>query len=791
MEGAVVGQYRVGKRLFADSEGSVYAAESSSGKGDATIRFLSSRLNEDPAARAAFNEQAKRLVELRHPNLARGFATGELEGRPYFISKTFEADKTLAARLAEGPLEATLALALIREAADGLAEAHGEGVVHGRIRPERIALGDRTVTLFDFAFAIPGSDASVEVGGEPCDFASPERCSDGRADPRGDLWSLTAVLFAALAGRQPFEGPYGAALVYAILNEDPPRIEHLDEKLRPGVEAFLAQGLAKNPQQRFRHAGEMSEALGRLLQGSAAPLTTTTIPAAGFRTTSPSHRVVASLGPQRSTRRRWLVAGLGGAAAVAVALIASRSRLTPRRDAAGRVALAVLPLRDLSAAPDQEFLTEGLTEELIMSIAKIGAIRVISRTSVMQYKGREASLEEIGDELDVDYVVEGSVQRHGDRIRVNATLIDVESGQNLWAENYDNDLTDILALQSEVAKQVAAEVEVQLTPEEEVRLSASRTVRAQSYEKYLRGRYWMNQRTRESLARARELFAAVNQEDPDFAPAFVGLADAEILLAIVGAAPPAELWPLARREIQKALDLDPELAEAYSTRALIRSFWDWRWEDAGLDYRAAIRLNPGDAVARQRYAIFLSRLGRHEEALREIERAREMDPLSPTINHSVGVLLYMARRIDEALARFDQNRRTDSDRYRAHRYLGRCYLVLEQYDKAIEYLRSALELADGNSFITAQLVHGLGLAGHTAEARRLLAEIGANGGYVSPASWAVAHLGLSDYEQALTWLERAVDERSGLIVWMKVEPMFDPVRDDPRFQALLERVRLA
>ncbi len=388
-------------------------------------------------------------------------------------------------------------------------------------------------------------------------------------------------------------------------------------------------------------------------------------------------------------------------------------------------------------------------------------------------------------------MLEGSVQRSGGRIRVNATLTDVASGQNLWAERYENDLTDIFALQTELAKQVAAEVKVQLTPEEEVRLAEPRTVRAQSYEKYLRGRYLMNGRTKESLSQARELFAAVTEEDPKFARAFVGLADARILLAIVGAAPPAELWPVARKDVQTALDLDPELAEAYSTRALVRSFWDWRWEDAGLDYRVAIQLNPGDANARQRYAIFLSRRGAHEEALREIERAREMDPLSPTINHSEGVLLFMARRIQEALARFERNRESDSERYRAYRYLGRCHLALKQNDKAIECMRDALELSGGSSFLVAELVYGLGLAGQQEEARRRLDEIDSKGGYVSPSSWAVAYLGLGEYDEALTWLERAVDDHSSLIVWMKVEPMFDPLRDQPRFQALLKRVRLA
>ncbi len=788
MEGAVVENYRVGKKLFADSEGAVYLAEASDGKADAAIRFLSNRLSDNASARAAFLDQAKRLLGLRHPNLARGLAVGELEGRPFYLSRTFPPEKTLAARIEQGPLEPTFALSVIREAADGLAEAHGAGVVHGRIRPERIGLGDRTVALFDFVFAVPGADAAVDPGGAPCAYASPERCSDGRADLRGDLWSLTAALYAALAGRPPFEGPYAAALIYTILNEDPPPIDGLAPDLRPGVEALLERGLAKNPQQRFRHAAEMSEAIGRLLD--ASPDMATSISAPAFET-SPSRRVMAALEPNRPSRRRWVLGGLGAAAAAALAAVAFRSPSAPRRDSAGRAALAVLPLRDLSAAPDQDFLTEGLTEELITSIAQIEAIRVISRTSVMQYKGREAPLSEIADALDVGYVVEGSVQRQGDRIRVNATLIDVETGQSLWAENYDHDLTDILALQSDVAKRIAAEVEVKMTPEEEGRLSSRRTVRAQSYDKYLRARYLLNRRTRESLSQARDLFQTVAAEDPRFAPAFVGMADAHILLAIVGAARPAELWPLARREIQTALDLDPELAEAYSTRALVRSFWDWRWEDAELDYRTAIELNPGDAVARQRHAVLLSRLGRHHEALEEIERARVMDPLSPTINHSVGALRFMARRFDEAIERFEKNIRTDSNRYRPYRYLGRCHLEQRDYDKAIANLRTAVELSGGNAFVIAELVYGLGIAGQTAEATERLAEIGAGGGYVSPSSWAVAYLGLGDRAQALTWLERAVDDHSSLIVWMKVEPMFDPVREDPRFQALLDRVRLA
>jgi TolB-like protein/Tfp pilus assembly protein PilF len=471
-----------------------------------------------------------------------------------------------------------------------------------------------------------------------------------------------------------------------------------------------------------------------------------------------------------------------------------RNSVDPGRPAAssGRPSIAVLPLQDLSPQPEQEFFADGMTEELITNLAKIRGLRVISRTSVMQYKGAATPLREIAAALNVAYVIEGSVVRDGERVRISAKLVDPASEQNLWAESYDRALEGILDLQREVARAIAAEVRVQLTPAEQVRLSASQTVNTRAYENYLRGRYLGNRRTKEALDQALEYYQAVVTNDPRSGLGYSGLADIYSLQAVLGMAPPEEVWPKAETAATRALDLDDSLAEAHSAMGLLYSFYKWDWKLAEQSYRKAVELNPGDATARQRYAVLLSRLGRHREAIHEMEQSRELDPLSLTITNAVAVTLYMARRYDDAIVQLEKNRALSPTYYRTYWNLGRCYLQKKQYQPAIAALQQARELSENNSFMVAALAHAYALAGQNQQAWQLLSELleTSKKEYVSPMSIALVHIGLGETQAALTWIEKALGEQAGLLVWLKVDPEFDPLRPDPRFQQILAMVGL-
>jgi tetratricopeptide (TPR) repeat protein len=408
----------------------------------------------------------------------------------------------------------------------------------------------------------------------------------------------------------------------------------------------------------------------------------------------------------------------------------------------------------------------------------------------MHCKGQQVSLEEIAETLNVDYVVEGSVLRARDRVRINVQLIDARRDRNVWAENYDHDVRDVLAVQSEAAMKIADEIKVTLSPREEVRLAARTNISPASYEAYLRGRFFSNRRTKQDLEQALEQFHSVVESDPESGLGYAGVADANILMALHGFVPPREAWPKAKAAAERAVALDQFLSEAHASLGLIRSYYEWNWSEAERAYRTAIDVNPNDATARHRYAIHLSRLGRHAEAIEEVQRARELDPLSLAINNAVGIVYLMARRYDDAVKQLIANRELSEDYYRTYMNLGRCYVEQDKCQQALEALARASELSGENPFVVATLAHGYGRAGDKAKARELLSSLKeiSTSKYVSPVSIALVQVGLEDHDAAFESLRAAVREHAGYLVWLKVEPVFDALRSDPRFNTLLAEV---
>jgi TolB-like protein/Tfp pilus assembly protein PilF len=457
---------------------------------------------------------------------------------------------------------------------------------------------------------------------------------------------------------------------------------------------------------------------------------------------------------------------------------------------AKRPSIVVLPLNNLSGTEDDDYFADGMTDELITSLAKIKGLRVISRTSAMRVKEANRTVPEIAEQLGVDYVLEGSVLRADGRVRINAQLIDTAQDRSVWAENYDHDFQDILSLQNDAARTIAGEIRVQLSPEEQVRLGASPKISPQAYENYLRARFFMNRRSREGVVRAKELFQEVINAEPDSGMGYAGLADAHVLTAVQGYAPPQQVWPEAKAAAERAVELDANLADAHASLGLIRSFYEWDWKNAAQEFDRAIELNPGYVTARQRRATYLSRLGRHDEAIEEIQRAREIDPLSLSVSHSAGVIYSMAREHNMAVEQFKNNLELAGDYYRTYMALGRCQLETRDFAAGLASLNRASELSGHNPFVVATLAFGYGRSGDQDEARKLLKQLEeqSTSRYVSPVSLAMVQIGLGETDAAFALLDKALKERSGFLSWLKVEPAFDPLRDDPRFVVLLDAV---
>ena len=458
----------------------------------------------------------------------------------------------------------------------------------------------------------------------------------------------------------------------------------------------------------------------------------------------------------------------------------------------GNRRIAVLPLANLSSDAKDEIFSDGMTEELISALSKIAGLRVIARTSVMRYKDSKKPLGEISKELNVSAILEGSIQKAGNKIRITIQLADPETEEQMWSEKYDRDLEDIFAVQSEIAQKVAGELEVHIKKSERVSLIKKATESKEAYTLYLEGRYFLNNRTEESLKKAIERFDKALEKDPQYALACTGVADSYAVLALLEFLPPKEAFPKARTAAEKAVEIENGLAEAHTSLALIRFQYDWDWEGAEKEFKRAIELNPSYAPAHQFYADFLKSQGRFDEALTEMSYAAALDPLSLSINTGVGHVLYLSRQYDQAIEQYRNTIKLDPTFIQARLWFGRPYLQKKMYKEAVAELGQAVALSGGSTISLAMLGHANGTAGNKDEAKKTLEKLmdRSERQYV-PSYWiAMIHIGLGDKEQAFTWLGRAFQERSSWLAWAKVEPRFDTLRTDPRFTSLLVRMRL-
>ena len=549
------------------------------------------------------------------------------------------------------------------------------------------------------------------------------------------------------------------------------------------VEEFFPQATDLNPQ--ALSAG-VSEAV--LLRASGR------VPKSG------GLEVSASPAPlrKRLASRRNLASVLGVVLLACISLVAAFRELRKPVAKAPRLiplkSIVVLPLENLSGDRDQDYFADGMTDELIVSLAKIKELRVISRTSAMEYKGTHKPLSEIAKELNVDAVVEGTVLRAGDRVRITAELVQVSSDRHLWADTYEGEMNNILALQSRVSSAIVNEIRVNLTPEEQQHLASVPVVNAQAYEDYLKGRYYWNKRSEDGLTKAVLYFQSATKKDSQYASAYAGLADCYDLLAttIVGSMPAKEAAPRAQAAALRALEMDASLLDAQLTLASIKLNYDWDWQGAESAFRQVVQTNPDHATAHQRFSLYFAAMGDAQRSLQEIQHALAIDPLSLSINFSYGWRLYLARQYDQAVQQLKTTIDLDPDFVLAHLVLGETYEQQGEYQKAVEELNKAVALSPQSPLMLAGLARAQARVGNRPEAEKILARLSemARRQYVSPFYIAVVYTGLGDNNLALNWLEKAYEDRSNGLIFIKVDPELDPLRTLPRFKELQRRMGL-
>ena len=783
--GTRLGPFEILAPLGAGGMGEVYRARDARLGREVAVKVLPERLAGDPNALSRFEREARAVAALSHPNILAIHDFGEERGVRYAVTELLEG-QTLRERLVRERLSWRKAAEIGIAVADGLSAAHMRSIVHRDLKPENIFLtSSGQVKILDFGLARVDAAPSEQTTAAPTEsvateagtvlgtlgYMSPEQVSGKSADARSDIFSFGCVLYEMLTGRRAFGGESPGQTMAAILRDQPEEVTAAGASVPDGVNRIVRRCLEKGPGERFQSAGDLSFAL-RESVGS------------GISISAPRR-------PPLSRRTGLLLAGT----AIVLAALVLTFRYLGRGSGPGRIeSLAVLPLTNLSGDPQQEYFADGMTEELITALAKVSALRVTSRTTAMRYKGSTKSLPEIAKELGVDAIVEGSVTRSGSQVKITAQLIDASRDKHLWADTFQRDLKDVLALQGEVARAVAGEIGVRLTPEERLRLTEKKTVNPEAYEAYLKANYHLFRRTAADAKKSLEYFQQAVEKQPDYALAYSGMAEAYETAAgsAQGALSPREAFPRAKAAAMRAVELDPTLGEPHVWLAWSSFVFDRDWTTAENQFQQALRLSPNYALAHENYATFLARMGRFDESLREARRAQELDPLSLSGNTMMGIHMGLARRDEEAIPWFRRVLAMDPTFLRAHFGLGLVLVHEKKYDEAITELRKAVELSGGGAAQMGALGYAYAVANRRAEALEIVEKLKERSRehYVPPAMVATVFSGLGERDQAMIWLEKAIEERDPWLTGLKVDPMFDPLRSDPRFVDLMHRVGL-
>ncbi|RMF59260.1 MAG: hypothetical protein D6743_16595, partial [Calditrichaeota bacterium] len=738
-------------------------------------------LSQDEEGKKRFVQEAKAASALNHPNIATIYEIDEADGQLFIAMEYIEGQSLRAILDANLPKVLNLreGLDYATQIAEGLQAAHKKGIIHRDIKPANLMVTDeKQVKILDFGLAklvgITDLTASGATLGTVA-YMSPEQAQGVAADGRADIWALGVVLYEMITGRSPFKGKSDPVVLYSVVNEAHQPLTALRQDVPADLGQIVDRAMAKDPDQRYQSIEEMVTDLRAVSNFERAPRR----PKARLIARRPSRTVLAGL------TVLLFVLLLGTFALFRISEKQDGSALRQHR-------IAVLPLVNISEDPADEYFADGMTEELIATLSKISELQVIARTSVMRYKHASKSIAEIGRELKVATVIEGSVRHAANRIRISVQLIDVQNEAPLWSHDYDRKLEDVFAIQSLVARQVARAFEIQLRQQEERRLAQKSTENLEAYNLYLKGRYFWNKRDQTGLKKGVEYFQRAIELDPNYALAYAGLADSYTVGWRSNELSPRQRFLKVREAAMKALEIDDTLAEAHVALASYVDLYNWDWQRAEQEYRRAIELNPNYAIAHHWYGNFLMRMGRSREGLRHSRIAQELDPLSLIINASWGHRLYYARRYDQAIAQCKKALELDGDFVFALHYLGGVYEKKGLCDQAIEVLEKAMTLSQENPPNIAALSRTYATCGREDEARSLLHSLIVRSGqsYVSPYHIAAIYEGLGEKDRALQWLEKAYNDRDPVMAQLKVDPRLDGLRQSPRFAVLLKKMGL-
>jgi TolB-like protein/Tfp pilus assembly protein PilF len=774
MIGQTVSHYRITKQLGAGGMGVVYQALDLKLERPVALKFLPPDLTRDPEAKARFVHEARAASALDHPNICNVHEIDETDDGRLFIAMACYEGETLKERIARGPLPLDEAIEIAQQVTQGLAKAHEQEIVHRDIKPANIFITkDGLVKIVDFGLAkLAGQTRMTRTGSAlgTVAYMSPEQARGGAVGPPTDIWSLGVVCYEMLAGQLPFRGDRNEAVIYSILSTDPMPLSKLRPGLAPRLEETIERCLEKDPLRRYANAGELLTAIETLATELALGI---------------HSRRSLSLRRWRRTRRTRLA--LAAAAIVVAAAVMLRLFMTQQR---GIDSVAVLPLVNISGEPGQEYFVDGMTDELIGQLGKVHALNVISRTSSMRYKGAEQPLPEIARALHVGAIMEGSVRREGDRVRISLDLVNARTDRSMWSDTYDLMMADVFAVQRDVALKVVQALKAALSSEERDKLEPSRPVSTEAYQLYLKGNFFLNKFAEEETRRAIRYYEQACEVDSNYAAPYSGLSIAFWSLSIYGHVSPEETYPKARAYALKALELDDSSAKAHAMLAGL-SMYDWDWKTGDKEFRRAFEIGPGTVDDHDRYAFFLLYVNRLDEAAAQEMRAVELDPLDVAVHQNLGEVLYYARRYDESIKASLETLDMEPTFPQAHMFLGMAYAAKGMTEEAVKALDRERELSGGQKpQVESWIGVGYALAGQTEQTRRIYANMlqQLQNEFVSPFPLACICFVLGDIDQGFAWLEEGFNRHDPRMSFLKVHPACDGVRADPRYLDCLKRM---
>jgi len=780
-------RYQIIEELGKGGMGKVYRALDKKLNEEVALKLVKPEIASDEKTVERFRNELRLARKISHRNVGRMYELMEYMG-VHYITMEYVPGQDLRSLIRQtGKLTTETALSIAKEVCEGLSEAHRLGVVHRDLKPSNILVdrqGDAKIMDFGIARSLKskGITGTRHMIGTP-EYMSPEQVdADDDIDQRSDIYSLGVILYEMLTGRVPFGGDTPLSVAYKHKNKKPPNPREFNAQITDELSVLVLKCLEKDKEARYQSAGEVRS----LLEGIEKGLLISVI-------VSPQKKPLTSkeITVQFRFKRFFIPIALiilltiGAIAVWQLFLKKSAASLSSRKPI-----IAVLPFSDLSPQKDQAYFCDGMTDEIITKLSRLQEWKVMNKTSVMQYKNTDKNIKDIGRELGVTSILEGSIRKEEDNIRITAQLISVEDGFHLWSEIYDRKLERIFAIQNDIAENIVDALKQKLTPEEKQRLQKKTTENIEAYNLYLQGRYYWGQRTREAMPKSVEQFHKAIEIDPNYALAYSGLADCYIAgggrhLDLSA----EEAYAKAREAAQKALELDETLAEAHNSLAGVLTSYFWFWERAENEFIRAIELNPSYATARIWYAEHLYSIGRHDVSIQQARLALELDPLSSMISTALGVSLYFGGEYDQAIQQYQRTLTVTPNFQRAIYWLGFGYIKKEMYRQGIEQFKLVFDLS-GDSVDLAALGYAYAVAGQRNEAEEVLRQLEelATQRYVSPVDLAMLHVGLDNNEQAIEYLEKAYEEHADRMSWIKVNPVFDPLRSDPRFQAILQRM---